>query len=161
SPDGKKLAFGAQNGAVMLWDTGTEKEPRVLRGHAGLAWPVAFAPNGQTLASGGADRTVRLWDTVTGASTSLEGHASTVRSLAFASDGQTLTSAGADGALIYCDLAARRARNPVAVAQGRKGVTLSPDSRQLVTWDVGVDTDGVAKLWQVAPLKERTRCQSQ
>ena len=35
---------------------------RVLKGHSGQVWSVAFLPDGQKLLSGGADGTVRVWN---------------------------------------------------------------------------------------------------
>src|SRR5262249_8899878 len=79
SPDGKILAGGEGEGGipllgarlpdkpVRLWDVSTGQEIRQLRGTAGGAHAVAFAPDGQMLATGGhADLAIRLWDVQTG-----------------------------------------------------------------------------------------------
>jgi WD40 repeat protein len=67
SPGGKTLATGSEDGTVRLWDVGSGKELRVLRGHGGCLCCIAFSPDGKTLVSGGGDRTSRFWDVATGA----------------------------------------------------------------------------------------------
>jgi WD40 repeat protein len=68
SPDGRWLAWSAEDGKLRLTDTATGKEVRTLgapeqtRYLAGLA----FSPDGKRLATRGYDGAVRLWDVATG-----------------------------------------------------------------------------------------------
>jgi sugar lactone lactonase YvrE len=62
SSDGKRLASGAEDGTVKMWDTGTGQETLTLKGHTGSVNSVAFSPDGWRLASASADHTVRVWD---------------------------------------------------------------------------------------------------
>jgi WD40 domain-containing protein len=73
SPDGKRLAFGDNDGKVGLWDTqalgGPEVfnvEPGSLDAHIRAVTSLAFSPDGRKLASGSEDGTVILWDAATG-----------------------------------------------------------------------------------------------
>jgi WD40 repeat protein len=62
SPDGKTLASGSGDRAIILWDVASRQplDPP-LTGHTDYVSSVAFSPDGQTLAAGGYD-TLILWD---------------------------------------------------------------------------------------------------
>ncbi|OLZ66350.1 hypothetical protein AV521_27970 [Streptomyces sp. IMTB 2501] len=64
SADGRRLAAGAADGKILLWDVNGAAAPAVLTGHSNpVPAAVAFGPHGSTLATGGDDFTIRLWDT--------------------------------------------------------------------------------------------------
>jgi WD40 repeat protein/tetratricopeptide (TPR) repeat protein len=94
-PDGRHLAAGCPNGAILLWDTRDGKIVRTLRGHNGAVLRLAYAPDGR-LASAGAGGLVRLWDAAGAPVLVLAGHGKAVRGLAFSPDGTALASAGDD-----------------------------------------------------------------
>jgi len=50
----------------MLWDVTTNECFRILSGHTGWVWSVAFCPDNQTLASSSEDETIKVWDLKTG-----------------------------------------------------------------------------------------------
>ncbi len=60
SPDGKTLASGSNDGAVMLWDVPAQRLRGTLARHSGEVLALAFTPDGSTLVSAGG--TVRIWD---------------------------------------------------------------------------------------------------
>ena len=102
SPDGRTLAAGISDGAIVLWDVANREKIATLRGHTGWVGPLLFSPDGKTLASGGAssrDPTARLWNVATRTETAiLRGHKFWVGSLSFSPDGRTLaTVSGAGG----------------------------------------------------------------
>src|SRR5262249_43562129 len=63
SPDGRHLVSGSRDGTLILWDTASGQEVRMLKGHSGRGEGLAFRPAGQQLASGGAGGIGKLWDT--------------------------------------------------------------------------------------------------
>ena len=61
SPDGKTLALGGEDHAVVLWDIIDASELVTFAAHEGWVWSVAFSPDGKSLATGSADGTVKTW----------------------------------------------------------------------------------------------------
>jgi len=62
TPDGTRLAAGAADGTVRLWDLPHSALLATLVGHTDAVDAVAFTPDGQTLISASDDASVRLWD---------------------------------------------------------------------------------------------------
>jgi WD40 repeat protein len=119
SPDGKWLVAaglvqGMQDGklrpdgceeVILLIETATGIERRILRGHRGLVQTIQFSPDGRTIVSGGADGTVRLWETSTGQERRcLEGHRGAVTCVAFAPDGRSVISGSSDSTALIWDV---------------------------------------------------------
>jgi WD40 repeat protein len=106
SPDGKTLATGSWDEAVILWEVASRKllgEP--LTGHKGPVSSVAFSPDGKTLATGSWAQTVILWDVASRKPLGepLEGHTRGVSSVAFSPDGKTLATGSDDHTVILWD----------------------------------------------------------
>jgi len=53
SPDGSRLAAGAPDGSVLVWDTNTRQLLQQPRLHTGCVWTLAFSPDGSRIASAG------------------------------------------------------------------------------------------------------------
>jgi WD40 repeat protein len=65
SGDGKLLATGLRDGAVILWDTASGKRLHTITVHSGWA-SARLSPDGKRLFTSGDDRKILLWDTATG-----------------------------------------------------------------------------------------------
>ena len=65
SPRDGRIAFGARDGAVILWDPATAAVVRYFHGHTGMITGVAFNRDGRQLATASWDGTVKLWDVAT------------------------------------------------------------------------------------------------
>ena len=107
SPVRNLLATAGTDGAIRLWDLGTQRRAAVLRtemhqrtGHDAVALSLAFSADGRLLASGHVDGSVRLWDVpaVNEIRVKLR-HEAMVASVAFSPDGATLASGGTDSNL--------------------------------------------------------------
>ncbi len=82
---------------MRLWDVPEGRCLKVLLGHIGGVWAVAWSPDGRTLATGSADQTIRLWDVAEGNCLQvLQGHTSWVRSVSFSPNGLVLASGSQD-----------------------------------------------------------------
>ena len=92
SPDGRTLAYGADDGVTRLWDVATARERARLVGDSGPLLGLAFSPDGQTLATASRDGTVKLWNVASGHLKSTLAHKDSLRSVAFSPDGRMLAS---------------------------------------------------------------------
>lgn len=101
SPDGHRIAGGADDGRLVVWNTDTGEAVNTLGGHNGGVEVIAFSPDGTRIASGGADNAVRLWDAQTGKPIGkpLMGDFE-ISSLAFSPDGRLLVTGG-DGVRLW------------------------------------------------------------
>jgi WD40 repeat protein len=89
SPDGGLLAIAGSDATVRLFDPATDRQVRVLRGHAKEVRCVAFSPDGTQLVSGGGE--LKVWDVATGQELLSLG---SVGCLAFSHCGKRLAVAG-------------------------------------------------------------------
>lgn len=67
SRDGKKLASGLENGAIIIWDVASKSQNIILQGHTDEITSMKFSADGKFLASGSKDKTARVWDVASGA----------------------------------------------------------------------------------------------
>jgi WD40 repeat protein/tRNA A-37 threonylcarbamoyl transferase component Bud32 len=153
SPDGQWLAMAGWEPVLTIYDAGTGRELRRLKGHGESNWAVAFSPDGARLASASNDGTIKVWNAATGENLlTLRGHTGKVSSVAFTSDGKRLASGGWDGTARVCDAASGA---EVLVLQGEAqrvfAVAFSPDNKQLA----GGCADGKVRLWEATRRDSR------
>ena len=148
SPDGKFLASGGDDNAVILWDVADENEYEAFIQHSKAVTSVAFSPDGKLLASASLDGYVRLWHVSSEGRRISFRHGGWVESVAFSPDGKTLVSGGEDreGSVILWDVHQKR---DLATFSGHGGivesVAFSPDGRMLVS----AARDNTIKLWDI------------
>ncbi len=66
SKDGKLLATGSADNAIIIWDANTYQLIRKIELHKGQVTTLDFSPDGKFLVSGSTDKSLRLWDVATG-----------------------------------------------------------------------------------------------
>jgi WD40 repeat protein len=150
TPDGRTLAAGLQDGALLLWDVAASQERR-LEGLHGLARTLALSASGSQLVTADGDEDLTIWDVDAGRPrlSSRE----RVACLAFAPGETFLASGGWDAAVRLWDAGTgehragrpRHASSVVALAFSSDGCTLASS-----------DLDGLVKLWDAASMRERT-----
>jgi WD40 repeat protein len=93
SPDGRRVAAGASDKTVRVWDLDTGAALKCLSGHEDYCKALAFSPDGRRLVSGSHDHTARVWDLEAGRGLScFRGHGAYVDAVASAPDGRTVAS---------------------------------------------------------------------
>jgi WD40 repeat protein len=97
SPDGKRLASGAGNFILRVWDVAIGREELTLTGHQLWLWSVAFDPEGKRLVSADASGMIKVWDAQGELLSSFAGHSRGVHHLAFSPDGKRLATGSHDG----------------------------------------------------------------
>jgi dipeptidyl aminopeptidase/acylaminoacyl peptidase len=100
SPDGTRLAAGAGDRTVRLFDVASGRETRVLRQHADWVQSVAFSPDGARLVSASRDRTARVSNVERGElETTYTGHDAALIGAVFSPTGSTVLSAARGSAV--------------------------------------------------------------
>jgi WD40 repeat protein len=121
---------------------------RILSGHTGPVFGVAFSPDGAMLATTGADTTVRLWNAATGETIrEWKGHNSSVYGVAFSTDGRRLATSSLDGTVRLWDVESGETRLTLAAHEEPAiGVAFSRDGTRLAT----AGFDRKARIWDAA-----------
>jgi WD40 repeat protein len=92
-----------------MWDMHSGERVRVLSGHPGIVYAVAWGPTGAVLVSGGSDGMLRWWNRQSGKCVQTrQAHQGTVQSLNVSPDGRSLASCGDDGAISIWELASSK-----------------------------------------------------
>ena len=136
--DGTRLASGADDGAIIVWDVATGFPVEQLSGHAESVRAVAFGLDDDTLYSAATDRRLLAWD--------LRGDRRFIPRLATSPDpvGPGTVSAPSEVALaapdgeavVYLEVAEGRFGNTMRfldVAAGRLGAAIVTDDVELAT----------------------------
>jgi WD40 repeat protein len=149
SPDGRWVAFGAQDASAVVWDR-RGGVPLRMAGYAGKVLALAWGGSAPTLIAAGAG-TMAAWE-FDGAGPSGKGgvemqvHEGRVRGVAFGRYGRAAVSAGEDGRLVLWAGASWTVREVDQVEQSLIGLAMRPDGRRVAVatieaavaaWDVG------------------------
>ena len=152
SPDGQRIAGGARDHVLRVWDAATGTLLQEFGGHTGYVQAVAWSPDGAKLATAGRDKSIRIWDAATGQSLAvLQSDLEDVNSVCWSPDGVQLashaSSSGTSGELVIWDAATGRA----VLRQGTGGrearACWNPQSPQVAAIEAVFDATTGARLW--------------
>jgi DNA-binding beta-propeller fold protein YncE/predicted Ser/Thr protein kinase len=156
SPDGKSAlsAGGARwieawqksnDPTAHLWDVGSGKQVRTLKGHEGGIFGIAFTPDGKRALTASHDGTVRLWELSTGTELKrFRGHEGPLWGLAVSPDGGWAVSGGEDGTVRTWGLPNGTKQFVLRGHEGRvHSVAVSRDGRLILSGGV----DKTVRVW--------------
>jgi WD40 repeat protein len=103
-PKGGTLASAGADGTVQLWEPGTGRPPKVLRGHGVAVCWLAFAADGSLLGAA-ADGSVGAWDPAGVERGSLRSLPAPPSAVAFSPDGRYVASPVRDGGVRVAEVA--------------------------------------------------------
>ncbi len=161
------IASSSDDQTVRLWNVNTGHCLKILHGHSGWVWSVAFNSDGRLLGSVGEDKTVKLWDISTGQCIkTLHGHTDSVWSVAFSLQGNTLATGSDDKTIKLWDVNTGQCLKTLqeqtkwlrSIAFSPNGQTLASgsDNQTVRLWDVNTGqclktlSGHISQVWTVA-----------
>ncbi|TMC98783.1 MAG: WD40 repeat domain-containing protein, partial [Chloroflexi bacterium] len=139
SPESNRVASGAIDKTLQVWDAFSGEHVAIYRGHTDVVKTVAWSPDGQSIASGSADSTVRVWDVATGKQKYVyRGHKASVNSLVWSPDSQRIASGASDKTIQILDAITGNHRYTYrGHTDTVSSVSWSPDGKLIVSgsWD--------------------------
>jgi WD40 repeat protein len=145
SPDGKTLATGHFNGAVILWDVVSGQQLIEFEGHTGFVWSVKFSPDSHTLATAGQDGIIKLRNVKTGECWHFTGHTGGVVCLIFL-DKNILVSSSTDFTIRLWDIELGKCTQILPGHTSRVwSVAVNPEKNILASGS----EDHTVKLWSL------------
>ena len=146
SPDGKRIATGADDG-VRVWDVVTGEGLFSLE-HGSKVRSVAWSPDGRRIAAA-SDGGVRVLDAVTGEELLNLEHSSQVDSVAWSPDGSRIAT-GSDGGVRVLDAVTGEELLNLEHSRLVRSVAWSPDGRHIAT----SSTFDAVRVWDAVTGKE-------
>jgi WD40 repeat protein/serine/threonine protein kinase len=151
SSDGSRMATGAQDAVVRVWDSHTQTLLLSLEEHDETINALAFSPDGAHLASASADGLVRIWEVASGVMLmTLTGHEDSVTTVAYAPDGSQVATGSSDESIKIWSASSGLTIDTLKGHEGSlTGVAYTPDGRLMVS----AADDGSVRIWD-APRRE-------
>jgi WD40 repeat protein len=154
SPDGRRIASGAGDNTVQVWNSTTRLTYVTYRGHSSAVRSVAWSPDGKFIASSD-DFTVQVWNASTGEHIfTYRGHTTFVSAVAWSPDGKRIASASDDQTVQIWNAPSvgTRSSGPIAGgdiftypghSRGVRAIAWSPNGKLIVSGS----EDHTAQVW--------------
>lgn len=152
-PSGTRVATSGDDGLIRVWDVGTGRLLRSVRGPGGTVSDVAVSPDGRLLASctdSGDGSRVQLLDARTlRPRRSFEAQEEGIFEVVFSPDGRLLASGGRDHVVRLWDVrTGRLLRSLAGHDDAVTALAFTPDGRRLAS--ASAEHDSTVRLWDVA-----------
>jgi WD40 repeat protein len=148
SPDGERIALGAQDNSVQIFNIDGAIEMK-LGGHNNAIFDVNFSPNGRYLLSASKDRTVRLWDLKATLLDTIYGHTDNVWSVNFSPNGKMFASGSVDKSVRLWNADGDFLQEFKGHEDTVYGVSFSADGKKLVS----ASNDKTVRIWDITTGK--------
>jgi WD40 repeat protein len=146
SPDGKFMAAGTSEKAIVVWDASNWQIVSTMNENDGDVSALAFSQDGKLLASGHDDK-VYLWDTATWKKKTKIKASKRVNALAFNLDNSLLAIARDENESLLWDVKKdKQFQKLKGHSRDVKGIAFSPDGKQVAT----ASNDKTVMLWDAA-----------
>jgi len=151
--DGRRLATGAFDGSIRVWNTADGRLERTLTGHKGLVWDLGWSRQGDVLVSAGQDRKIRFWNLTTGRMfREVSRHRHAIGQVQVSEDGRHLVSRSRRDVWLW-DMATGKGRQLGALSTGRfTDVAIHPRGETVAA----ALANGTIRVWRPAAAVERT-----
>ena len=145
SPDGKTMASGYSDGAIILWDIASGQPVGSPLGddnarHTKGVISLAFSPDGKLLASGGYDERIILWDLESWQGQRLPAYYNYIHSLSFSPDGKILASGNSGFTIDLWDVASQQQIGEPLKGHKNALYTAPLSARMVRSWPAAVRT---------------------
>ncbi|PAV15787.1 WD40 domain containing protein [Pyrrhoderma noxium] len=144
SSDGRYLASGSKDKAVIIWDVRARQvKTGPLIGHTDSVLSLSFSA-GNTMASGSKDRTIRIWDVFTGSPLRVIDCRDNLRSVTYSPNGSLIATVGDNWMRIWILDNITASPRVIEVGMVSPCISFAPDYTRFASV-----TDGCIDLWEV------------
>jgi WD40 repeat protein len=136
SPNGEKIAGGADDGKIITWNMDGSNRQIFFNGSGNTVYALTYNSNGRYLAAGDKTGRLRIFNASSGGLVyNLSGHRARILDVNFSPDNQFMASSSMDGTVRIWDMDNLN-QSPVVLTGHESwvlAVAFSPDSKHLIT----------------------------
>ncbi|ETO09075.1 WD-40 repeat protein [Reticulomyxa filosa] len=150
--DGTKILSCSRDNSIRIWDTSSEAQIHLLKGHSDNVNIAQFSHDDSKVVSCSEDKTVRLWDALSGKQIQIwEEHSEPVAAVQFSPDNSKVVSCSEDKTIRIWDVSSGKQihllkEHTAAV----NAVEFSPDGSKIVS----CSDDKTIRIWDVSSGKQ-------